>query len=1056
MPYAKESDFEKDVIALLKDVGWEKDVLKWKSEKDLLSNWKDILFQNNRGIDRLNDYPLTDTEMGQIMEQIRALRTPLNLNTFINGKSVSIIRDNPDDKAHFGKQVSLKIYDRQEIAAGSSRYQIAEQPEFNIPNLIAHDRRGDLMLLINGMPVIHIELKKTNVPVSRAVNQIIEYSHEKVFTGLFSLIQVFVAMTPDETLYFANPGPDGVFNSGFFFHWENPNNVIENNWKDVVGNLLRIPMAHELIGFYTVPDDTDGILKVMRSYQCYAAREISRVVYGHRSRWDDNTQRGGYIWHTTGSGKTLTSFKSAQLIATSKLADKVVFLMDRIELGNQSLRDFRGFASDDQKIQGTENSYQLDNKLRSSSPSDTLIVTSIQKMSRLKEEGNFSNDELNVITSKRIVFIVDECHRSTFGDMLYDIKKTFKHALFFGFSGTPILPENAKDLSTTADIFGNELHRYIIADGIRDKNVLGFDPYMVSTYKDSDIRAAVALQQAKAKSIADAFSHPLSKRIYLTFMNPSKVPMAGFFEKGKYHKGIEDYVPETQFNSTIPGNERCEHPRFVVNDIINNWQIRSVDGKFHALFATNSIPEAINYYHLFKEANQDDLNVCVLFDPNDPDVDNPDKIMIKNEAMIEIIDDYNKKYKQSYSLATWADYKKDIALRLAHKKPYNLIGNDRNEVIDILIVVDQMLTGFDSKWINSLYLDKMLNSENIVQAFSRTNRPFGPEKPHGQVYWYRKVYSFKRDMEAAFELYSGNKAYGIFVSKLKDNLLNLNATFNSIDEVFTTSGISNFDRLPTEKAAIKQFVDLFRKLVSYLRSAKIQGFSWDKKKYHFEDDATGEITTVEIVFDEHTFSTLLQRYKELSHSGAKIDPDAPFDIVPDIVEIHTDPIDDSYMNMKFGKYLKYLQSDDPKDKEMVDAALNELSRSYSSLSQEDQSFAKAFINDVQLGRVLIEKGKTFLDYISQYKATAKDNQIRKFADAVCINEAKLRILMKASVTENNINEYGRLDDLRNEFDRVKAKPFLDKAYGKPIAPKDEWIKARSLISDFVIKGGFDI
>ena len=135
-------------------------------------------------------------------------------------------------------------------------------------------------------------------------------------------------------------------------------------------------------------------------------------------------------------------------------------------------------------------------------------------------------------------------------------------------------------------------------------------------------------------------------------MNPSKVPMAGFFEKGKYHKGIEDYVPETQFNSTIPGNERCEHPRFVVNDIINNWQIRSVDGKFHALFATNSIPEAINYYHLFKEANQDDLNVCVLFDPNDPDVDNPDKIMIKNEAMIEIIDDYNKKYKQSYSLAT--------------------------------------------------------------------------------------------------------------------------------------------------------------------------------------------------------------------------------------------------------------------------------------------------------------------------------------------------------------------------------------------------------------------
>ena len=177
--------------------------------------WADILFENNRGIDRLNDYPLTDTEMQQILEQIENLRTPLKLNGFINGKSVSITRDNPDDKLHYGKEVSLKIYDRREIAAGQSRYQIVQQPKFPTKSKILNDRRGDLMLLINGMPVIHIELKRSGVPVSDAYHQIEKYSREGVFTGLFSLVQIFVAMEPDETVYFANPGPDGQFNKSY-------------------------------------------------------------------------------------------------------------------------------------------------------------------------------------------------------------------------------------------------------------------------------------------------------------------------------------------------------------------------------------------------------------------------------------------------------------------------------------------------------------------------------------------------------------------------------------------------------------------------------------------------------------------------------------------------------------------------------------------------------------------------------------------------------------------------------------------------------------------------
>ena len=219
MAFTKEADFEEAVVKLLIERGWKDGVLKNYTEQQLIQNWANILFENNRGIDRLNDYPLTDGEMQQIMEQVTNAKTPMKLNKFINGKSVLIKRDNPDDKLNFGKEVSLKIYDRLEIAAGLSRYQIAEQPKFPTKSKILNDRRGDLMLLINGMPVIHMELKKSGVSIIKACNQIEKYAAEGIFTGLFSLVQIFVAMNPEETVYFANPGPEGQFNPSYYFHW---------------------------------------------------------------------------------------------------------------------------------------------------------------------------------------------------------------------------------------------------------------------------------------------------------------------------------------------------------------------------------------------------------------------------------------------------------------------------------------------------------------------------------------------------------------------------------------------------------------------------------------------------------------------------------------------------------------------------------------------------------------------------------------------------------------------------------------------------------------------
>ena len=613
-------------------------------------------------------------------------------------------------------------------------------------------------------------------------------------------------------------------------------------------------MAHQLIGFYTVADDTDGVLKVMRSYQYYAANAISDRV--SKTKWDEPRQRGGYVWHTTGSGKTLTSFKSAQLIAASRDADKVIFLMDRIELGTQSLREYQGFAADDESIQATENTTDLLHKLRSDSANDTLIVTSIQKMSRISKDarGGAMSDAIDHINTKRMVFIIDECHRSTFGEMMLTIRQTFPRAIFFGFTGTPIQEENQKKQNTTTSIFGDELHRYSIADGIRDKNVLGFDPYMVLTYKESDLRQAVAEEKAHVRHEDVKNMTDVQKEKYYAFM---QLPMAGTKDpiSGKFEKGIEDYLPADQYR-------RQAHQMMVVQDIREHWPILSHNSKFHALFATSSINEAIEYYRLMKK-ELPELKITALFDSN---IDNNAGANYKEDGLEEIVRDYNERYHQDFTIPTFSLMKKDIAARLAHKQPYTRIDLDKKEQLDLLIVVDQMLTGFDSKWINTLYLDKLLEYERVIQAFSRTNRLFGPDKPFGTIRYYRYPNTQRKNVEDAVKLYSGDRPFGLFVDKLKDNLRNLNNTYQDIQQLFINADIPDFSHLPDEIPVKQKFAKLFKQMNEYIEAAELQGFTWDKRSYLIEPEAgdeaegdTGEETVIDVQLDERDFDHSLDR-----------------------------------------------------------------------------------------------------------------------------------------------------------------------------------------------------
>lgn len=1060
MIFKKEAEFEDALIKVLFNKGWSSEVIMYPTEEDLIQNWANILFDNNQSIDRLNGCPLTSGEMQQIMEQIKTLRTPLMLNKFINGKTISITRDNADDKLHFGKEVSLKIYDRKEIAAGQSRYQIARQPKFKASSKILNDRRGDIMLLINGMPVIHIELKRSGVPVSEACNQIQKYSHEGVFSGLFSLVQIFVAMTPDETLYFANPGSWDAFNPDYYFHWADFNNEVINDWKGIASNLISIPMAHQLIGFYTVADDTDGVLKVMRSYQYYAASAISDKV--SKTKWGEGNQRGGFIWHTTGSGKTMTSFKSAQLIANSKDADKVVFLTDRIELGNQSYIEYNNFADDGESVQKTEDTYVLITKLKSSAPADTLIVTSIQKMSNIKNDENGLNaHDIEEIGKKRIVFIVDECHRSTFGEMLSTIKSTFPNAIFFGFTGTPIFEENQKKMSQTSTIFGGELHRYVLADGIRDKNVLGFDPRMVQTFKENDVRKQIALAEAKANNVEEAFADEKKREVFNKYMND--VPMAGYEnDDGKYVKGVEDYLPNSQYIEP-------EHQNAVVNDICDNWSILSVNKKFHAIFATSSIPEAIEYYGLFKD-KMPSLKVTCLFDPHISNEDGEYKntykgkpvALFKEDGLVKILNDYNDMFGQDFTIPTHASFKKDVSLRLAHKEKYSTITRTPEKMLDLLIVVDQMLTGFDSKWVNTLYMDKILQYENLIQAMSRTNRLFkSNEKPYGVIKYYRRPFTMKAYIDEAVKTYSGDKPTVLFVEKLPYNLKKLNVIYMDISEVFKSSGVSDFTKLPNDHAEKAKFAQLFKDFNHHLDAAKLQGFNWEQDIYTFNDEETGLNETIKLDFGSNDFMALVQRYKELSNgnddengNGGSDGDDVPFDLVGYITEIDTGRIDAAYMNSRFEKYLKNLHQADITE-EQLQASLDELHKSFATLTQDEQKYAEIFLHDVQRGEVVVEDGKTLRDYITEYQYKAKNDQIHSFAVAFGLDEDLLKNMMQLNLTEANIDEFGRFDKLKQSVNKAAAKAFLEKIEGKVIIPPKVNMKVDKILRKFILTGGFD-
>ena len=1040
MTFDSEREFESAVIDCIRNYGWDKyPVIDYPTEEELVTNWKDILYENNKDRDCLNSQPLTDSEMQQVIDQVNTCRTPLEKNRFINGKGITIIRDNPADTLHLGKAVTLEIYDRRAIVGGKCVYQIARQPKFKVPKDVLPDRRGDFMLLINGMPVIHAELKKSGVDVQVACNQIELYSHEGIFArGIFSLIQVFVAMEPKETVYFANPGQDGEFDPKYFFHWADVNNKPINEWNEVVRELLNIPMAHLMIGYYTVADKQDGVLKVMRSYQFYAASFIKeRVAKRNEKGWTHADRYGGYVWHATGSGKTMTSFKAALLITEFGLADKVVFLVDRIELNEQSFGEYQSYADDGTDIQDTASTAGLITKLKSSKQEHRLIITSLNKMSNIRRGYVRNESDIDAIQKKHIVFIVDECHRSTFGEMLSRIKHTFPTAMFFGFTGTPIKEENKRKDMTTAGLFGNELHKYTLGCAIRDGNVLPFDLYK-ECYDDDKVRQAIALREAKAATPEEALSDPRKAKRYMHFMQEMDMGYHIDAEEN-YVKGIEDYFPSSQYDCP-------EHRLAVVDKIKSGWVTVSYNNLFHAILATDSIAEAIDYYHIIKRECPE-IKCTAIFDEQEDYAGN--MTIKKEDALVEILTDYKSTFGKKFDLKHYDRFLKDVSCRLAHKEPYQDVEPQKQ--LNLVIVVNMLLTGYDSRWVNALYLDKKLEFQHLIQAFSRTNRLNGPLKKFGIIKYFRYPHTMERNIERAVDLYSRDEQLEMFVNKLPHNLQSINRLFANLQALFKEAGIENFERLPDGEVERELFAKDFRQLQGFVDSAKLQGFVWETREYNEKNDqSVTEHVFVDI--DYNSYLSLLQRYKELAASTGggrgKAPRQVPFAIDTYITQIRMEVIDRNYINDRFGKFL-HAFSTEGANAESTLRVREQLHTEFATLSATEQKYAYMIISDIQKG-LHIDGNKTFRELLAQYQGRAESEQTHVIAEALGVDEQMLRELVRRNVNEQTIDDKGLFTELKDKANIGKAKEYFEWTEKQNLQLWNVKVKLDRLLRDFLL------
>ena len=793
-----------------------------RTTEQLWQNFKEILERHNQNT---LEHPLSVVEFNQVKKQIADIATPYEAGQFLYGlNGVSQLEIDLDD----GRHVYLTVFDQRQIGAGDTVYQIVNQIERPAKIIGKLNRRFDTTLLINGLPILQIEEKRDTHDINEALNQMQQYASENQYRDIYSTLQILVAITPNNVKYMANTTPEN-FNKDFAFHWQRKkDNGIVRNWKEFADSMLSIPMAHQMATNYMILDGTENhqMLKVMRPYQVYATQRVLEQL--KQVDFELGTNKVGYIWHTTGSGKTITSFKTAWLASRMPKVDKVVFVVDRIALTTQTNEKYRAYDPDAKEetttqkeigsVQDTKNTTDLSRKLRSKD--NNIIVTSVQKLDTLIKRKSFKAPE------KNLVFIVDEAHRSTGGDSFAAIQKAFRHSAWIGYTGTPMFDETTTGLRTE-DIFGPLLHAYTIREAIADRNVLGFKVDFETTINEEQMRTE-----------------------YLPAFYRERYPQ---WTEEQIREKVQNLSPEDMDDAVEPSfyDENPQHIALVVEDIFKNWRNRSNDGKYNALFTTHvgggkaSTPMAMMYFREFQRVNEEHqktggqvLKVAVTFSMN---AANNDSMLDTNEGLHEAMLAYNKEFGTSFGLDDVAGYTQDVTSRL------NKTATDKR-FLDIVIVVDQLLTGFDAPELNTLYVDRTLQKAGLIQAYSRTNRIADmQEKPWGRIVNYRWPAQNEKLMNRALAIYA-NKDSAILseeeqqAQNLKDGIVaqSFPDVFAEVRETVEKLAAltSEFQQLPPSEKQREHMLELLRtynagvaKLKQYNPeevSGEIAGFDYDR------------------------------------------------------------------------------------------------------------------------------------------------------------------------------------------------------------------------------------
>ena len=726
MPVQSEAALENGLIATLQQMNYE--YVQIEEEKNLRTNFKSQLEKHNRKrLEEIGRTEFTEAEFEKIL---------IYLEGGTRFEKAKKLRDLFPLELDDGERLWVEFLNRTHWC----------QNEFQVSHQITVEGRKkcryDVTILINGLPLVQIELKRRGVELKQAYNQIQRY-HKTSFHGLFDYVQLFVISNGVNTRYFANNPNSGY---KFTFNWTDADNVPFNELEKFATSFFDKCTLGKIIGKYIVLHEGDKCLMVLRPYQFYAVEKILDRV--------KNSNNNGYIWHTTGAGKTLTSFKAAQLVAELDDVDKVMFVVDRHDLDTQTQSEYEAFEPG--AVDSTDNTDELVKRLHGNSK---IIITTIQKLNAAVSKQWYSR-RIEEIRHARIVMIFDECHRSHFGDCHKNIVRFFDNTQIFGFTGTPIFVENAVDGHTTKEIFGNCLHKYLIKDAIADENVLGF---LV-----------------------------------------------------EYYHGNADVDNANQ-------NRMTEIAKF----ILNNFNKSTFDGEFDALFAVQSVSTLIRYYKIFKSLNPKIRIGAVFTYASNSSQDDALTGMNTGSYVSEstgeadelqaIMDDYNDMFGTSFTTENFRAYYDDINLRMKKKKT-------DMKPLDLCLVVGMFLTGFDSKKLNTLYVDKNMDYHGLLQAFSRTNRVLNEKKRFGKIVCFRDL---KSNVDASIKLFSNSNNLEDIVrppfNEVKKNYQEL--TTNFLEQYPTPSSI---DLLQSEKDK-KQFILAFRDVIK--KHAEIQVYD------EFEEDA---------------------------------------------------------------------------------------------------------------------------------------------------------------------------------------------------------------------------